>query len=88
MYHLRTRWQYCVGIAFTVVFSVAACAQNHSDPKMTEYGYPAAAPASSTVGGDQKNQDQVNALSRFNPSTYLTQLTGDYRAGTSPFLSA
>jgi predicted porin len=55
---------------------------------MTEYGYPAAAPASSTVGDDQQNQDQVNALSRFNPSTYLTQLTGDYSRGTSPFLSA
>jgi hypothetical protein len=82
MHHLRTRWQYCFVMAMAGLFSAAACAQEVSATKRADQSYPGSPAVAFTA--EATHEYPGNPFSRY---TQLSQLTGEYSQGASPFFN-
>jgi hypothetical protein len=83
MHHSRTHWHYCIGMAATMVFTMAAWSQEAASTPITDPGYPR--PALSLA--DAAHQYPLHPFAPFTQATQLPQLTADNALGTSPFLA-
>jgi predicted porin len=82
MHHLRTRWQYCFVMAMAGLFSAAACAQEVSVTKRADQSYPASPAVAFTT--EATHEYPGNPFSGY---MQLSQLTGEYSQGASPFFN-